>query len=128
VTYCRIRANNFDGASSTALYAIDSNLSVLVIINPHASGTLDTVGPLGVTTLGLNGFDISGRTGMAYASLVTGAIFEPALYTISLTTGEATLVGFPICGGAALRGLSVANIAVPVEPSTWGQIKEQFAR
>ncbi len=93
--------------------------------NPPNNGTLNTVGPLGINVVAANGFDVSGLTGIAYAALQLAGYPEWSLYTIDLTTGAATAIG-PICG-ERLEGLSVANGgALPVEPRTWGQIKQQF--
>jgi len=83
--------NSFAGAGATVLYDIDSGVDSLLIQNPPNSGTLNTVGPLGVDTNDLVGFDISGVTGRAYALLTTGG--GGSLYTIDLVTGAATLVG-----------------------------------
>ena len=80
-------SNNFAGATTTVLYDIDSNVDELLIQNPPNSGTLNTVGALGVDTNDDVGFDISGGTGTAYASLSNN------LYTINLQSGVATLIG-----------------------------------
>jgi hypothetical protein len=101
--------NNVAGGSTTTLYGIDSSLDVLVThTNPNA-GILATVGPLGIDTSSLSGFDISATTGVAYAALTVGGTSR--LYTINLATGAATLVG-TIGGGAQIRGL-----ALPVTPA-----------
>lgn len=96
--------------TTTTLYGIDAGVDALVIqgaTNPPGpnGGVLTTVGPLGVNTTGLAGFDIS-SSNAAYAILDTlnnGASFGAPgrLYTINLTTGAATLVA-PI-GGLASR-------------------------
>jgi hypothetical protein len=100
--------NSFPGATSTTLYDIDSNLDVLVIQNPPNDGTLVTVGPLGVDTTDLVGFDIQAGTGIAYASLTSpGAIFS-TFYTINLSTGETTAIG-NIAGTSQIR-----DIAIPI--------------
>jgi Domain of unknown function (DUF4394) len=80
-------SNNFAGATTTVLYDIDSNVDELLIQNPPNSGTLNTVGALGVDTNDDVGFDISGGTGTAYASLSNN------LYMINLQSGVATLIG-----------------------------------
>jgi hypothetical protein len=115
--------NNFSGASTTTLYAVDSNLNILVRqgslggspISPN-TGQLFTVGPLGFNTSDLVGFDISGSTGIAYASLTAPGGNFSQLFTINLSTGAATLVG-SIGGGVPLQGLTVLPTAVP-EPGT----------
>ncbi|MBL0129849.1 MAG: DUF4394 domain-containing protein [Chitinophagaceae bacterium] len=55
--------NNFAGAATTTLYAIDNFTSKLYIQNPPNNGTLVEVGSLGVTISGDNGFDIGGTSG-----------------------------------------------------------------
>ena len=125
--------SNFDGATSTRLYAIDPWLGVLVTEDPPGSGIITTVASLGGLggSLGgaVNGFDISGSTDIAYFA-TSGIVPEPVPCAINLKTGEAMgLRDLSVCsGGGPLSGLSVANSLTPVDPSTWGQIKSQFAR
>lgn len=96
--------NNFPGPPSTTLFNIDSNRDVLVTQNPPNSGTLNTVGALGVNVENTAGFDIVGAN-TAFAALTVGG--TTGLYTINLGTGAATLVG-PISGNVAIRGLTAA--------------------
>jgi hypothetical protein len=98
--------NNFAGATTTTLYAIDVNLGVLATINPPNTGVLNTVGALGVfPSLPFDvGFDIS-STGVAYAAIALPS-GPTQLYTINLTTGAATLVG-TLGAGGAIRGLAI---------------------
>ena len=111
-------SNNFAGAASTVLYAIDSVAGTLNIIsNPNAGGPINVVGSLG---LGMNlderiGFDISGLTGTAYASINIGGFTN--LYTINLDTGAASLVGSIGGPGNNFLGLTAAS-TIP-EPSTY---------
>ncbi|HEX8280805.1 MAG TPA: DUF4394 domain-containing protein [Chthoniobacterales bacterium] len=115
-------SNNFAGAASTVLYAIDSAAGTLgIITNPNAGGPITVVGSLGLGT-NLNeaiGFDISGSSGLAFASITTGGLSR--LYTINLATGAATLAssngGAIGTGTAPFLGLTAAT-AVP-EPSTY---------
>jgi hypothetical protein len=89
--------NNTAGAPSTTLFGIDSGLDVLVRqgsidgspLSPN-TGQLVTIGSLGVNGTGLVGFDVSGVTGIAYATLCSG--LACSFYTINLSTGAATLV------------------------------------
>lgn len=76
-------------ATTTTLYDIDYDRDVLVLQNPPNDGVLRTVGPLGVDTSAVVGFDVF-SPGVAYASLVVGG--SPGLYRINLSTGAATLV------------------------------------
>jgi Tol biopolymer transport system component len=98
--------NNFAGATSTTLYVIDSNRDILATQNPPNAGTLNTVGPLGVDTSAVVGFDITNPGGAALAVLTVGGASR--LYTINLATGAATLVG-NVGGGSNLRALAAAN-------------------
>lgn len=87
-------SNNVPGAASTTLYDIEAGNDVLVTQTPANSGLLFTKGPLGVDFGALAGFDISGGTGVAYASNVGGTLAPQSfLYTINLDTGAATLRG-----------------------------------
>jgi hypothetical protein len=102
--------NNFNGATTTTLYDIDSVRDILTTqgspngtpVSPN-TGQLFTVGALNVDTTPLVGFDIS-TGGTAFASLTPGG--TPALYTINLTSGAATLVG-NIGGGLQIRDIAV---------------------
>jgi hypothetical protein len=105
--------NSFSGAVVTELYGIDSNLDVLVTQEPPNAGTLNTDGPLGVDTSDAVGFDISGLTAQAYASLTTGGTTN--LYTINLDSGAATSVG-PIAGATSLGTETVVDISALVNP------------
>lgn len=113
--------NNFPGSTSTTLFAIDSNFDSLVRqgspgavpISPN-TGLLFTIGPLGVDTNEMVGFDIADYTNNAYASLTVGGVSQ--LYTINLGTGAATLLG-NIGGGEVIRGIAVANGPAPSSQS-----------
>jgi hypothetical protein len=116
--------NNFPGATTTTLYDIDSSLNILVTqgsiggtpVSPN-SGQLFSVGPLGFDTSDLVGFDISGPTGIAYASLTAPAGNFSQLFTINLNTGAATLVG-TVGGGVPLAGLAASPAAGPAAGAT----------
>jgi len=92
--------SNIFGATTTTLYGIDSTLDLLVQQNPANSGTLLTVGSLGLNAPSLLGFDISDRTGIAYAA------WASSLYTINLASGSASLVGQIGNGNQEIRGLA----------------------
>ena len=109
--------NNFAGAISTTLYDIDSVTDQLYTQNPPNSGLLNLVGSLGFNTSDLVGFDISGLSGTAFASLTAPGGNFSQLFTINLGTGAATLIG-SIGGGVPLSSLSAQPGAVP-EPATW---------
>src|SRR5262249_25604767 len=107
----------FAGAGSTTLYGIDSALNTLVLQGSPASGNLTTLGALGFDTSDLVGFDVSGSSGIAYASLTApGAANFSQLFTIDLSSAAATLVrsiGVNSAFNAPLRGLA-APIGAPV--------------
>ena len=110
-------SNNVAGASTTTLYSIDSASGTLGIISvPNSGGPINTVGSLGLgTNLNENiGFDISGLTAVAYASINVGGAAR--LYTINLANGTATLVGNIGNGSLQYLGLTAAT-AIP-EPSS----------
>lgn len=114
--------NNFNGTAVTTLFGIDSNRDVLVmqggpngVPSPNAGG-LTTIGAgLGFDTSDLVGFDISGTTGVAFASLVSPTGGAAQLFTINLTTGAASLVG-TIGTGLTLTGLAAGVGAAPTVP------------
>jgi hypothetical protein len=116
--------NNFDGAALTTLFAIDSSRDVLVMQGgPNGSpspngGVLTTIGAgLGFNTSDLVGFDVSGTSGVAFASLTPSTGGASELFTINLTTGGASLFG-TIGSGLTLTGLA-ANVGTPVpEPAS----------
>jgi trimeric autotransporter adhesin len=106
--------NNFAGTNVTTLYEIDSNLNALVTqgsvggapIGPN-TGQLLTVGPLGVDTTDLVGFDIAPVTNAAFASLTPTGSRTSNLYSINLTTGAARMIA-PIGGGRLIRDIAFA--------------------
>jgi Domain of unknown function (DUF4394)/PEP-CTERM motif len=112
--------NNFAGATTTTLFAIDANLDVLATQNPPNAGTMNTVGALGFNTSDLVGFDISPLTGVSFASLTAPAGGTSQLFTINLGNGAATLVG-TVGLNVTLADISVAATPVP-EPETYALI------
>ena len=105
--------NSFAGAGSTELYSIDSGLDILATQNPPNNGTQATDGPLGFDTSDNVGFDISGPTGVAFASLTFAATTN--LYTINLDSGAATSVGL-IATPVILGTETVDDISAAVLP------------
>lgn len=94
-------SNNYNGATSTTLYDIDTNSDTLYVQNPPNNGTLTSVGALGQAVGPLSGFDID-STGIAYAVLNAGGASD--LWTIDLTSGAASSLGST---GTLLDGLAV---------------------
>jgi hypothetical protein len=121
-------ANNVPGGIGgvTTLFDIDFGTDTLMTqgsangapISPN-TGTLILVGALGVNTGPLIGFDISGNTGAAFASLTPVGAAGSSLYSINLDTGAATLIGAIGPGNISVQGMSVlpAPQSVP-EPSS----------
>ncbi|QMW24309.1 DUF4394 domain-containing protein [Sandaracinobacteroides saxicola] len=103
--------NNVVGATQTTLYVIDSGRGSLAIqgsllgapVSPNI-GTLTTVGALGVNTSDRVGFDISAQ-GQALATLTDPTTGVTSLYSVNLSTGQATLVG-ALVGNTGYTGLS----------------------
>ncbi|WP_462222461.1 DUF4394 domain-containing protein [Ferruginibacter sp.] len=86
--------NNFAGATATTLFVIDPSTDKLYTQTPPNNGTLVEVGALGINVETDNGFDIGGRTNLAYALLTVGTTTK--IYSINLSTGAATSVAdFP---------------------------------
>lgn len=88
--------NNFVGAATSQLHALDTDLDVLVK-QANNAGTLNTVGSLGFDFSPVGGFDISGRTGMAFAiSTEMGGrddLGMSTLMSIDLVTGATNWMG-----------------------------------
>ncbi len=117
--------NNFAGALSTVLYAIDAVSGGLVrSTNPNGglyTGTNlmgDPFQPLGFrfTLQNAIGFDISGLSGRAFASV------DSLFWEVDLMTGAATSLG--IVGAGPIRSIATAG-AVP-EPGTWAMLIAGF--
>lgn len=109
--------NNVVGSMMTQQYGIDAGLGVLVTV-ANNDGFLETVGSLGAGGIGLTdevAFDISGDTGIAYASLQTAGGLSQ-LFTVDLDTGAATFGGV-VGTGATVRDFTIIPTAVP-EPSS----------
>ena len=111
------------GATATTLFAIDQNTSQLAMVggvdgSPSANGGIVTdLGALGFTLHASNdgGFDI-GPDGVARAGLTDGADNLTRLYTINLTTGQATAVGTIADGGIEVRSLAILPDPPPAAP------------
>jgi hypothetical protein len=101
--------NNFAGATSTTLFAIDTNLDVLVRQDPPNNGVLNTIGSLGIDAGTVLGFDVRsvGGNETALAAIEVGGV--SGLYNINLTTGQASIVG-QIGDGQGIKGLALTLI------------------
>jgi uncharacterized protein (TIGR03437 family) len=118
--------NSFSGATTTSLYGIDSSLNILVRQGDQGgaptspnTGQLVTIGPLGVDTDEMVGFDIfdiapplasdqvaPGDGGLA--SLTSPGATTSSLYWIDLPTGTATLIS-EIGGGERIRDIAIVT-------------------
>jgi hypothetical protein len=114
--------NNFGGAAQSTLYSVDFSRDVLVRqggingVPSPSGGQLTTIGPIGLNFTEDVGFDISGVTGTAYASL--SSVVGPqdpssSLYSVNLATGESVRVG-SIGPGGGVAAFVTRDIAVPV--------------
>ncbi len=102
---------NFGGATQTTMFGIDSSLDILVTqgsvnANPTSpnSGSLLTVGALGVDTGDLAGFDITAFGGAFLALTPTGGS-SSTLYSVNTSTGATTSLG--AIGGGAVRDVVI---------------------
>lgn len=105
--------NSFPGSTATTLYDIDEALSILTIQNPPNDGVLNTVG--NTTGLTLNSsnalvdldiyFDRTALTNQAFLSANPNGQATSNLYTLTLGSGNASLVG-AIGLGVAVRDIS----------------------
>jgi hypothetical protein len=108
--------NDSDPTTPTTLYAISSTTGQLVRIGgidgaPSANGGVVT--PIGSVGLGTSldgriGFDVSGLTGAAYATITVGGV--SALYTIDLATGAASHVGTIGNGATPYLGATASGV------------------
>ncbi|HEY0006704.1 MAG TPA: DUF4394 domain-containing protein [Pyrinomonadaceae bacterium] len=85
--------NNIAGAQTTTLFDLDSVLDILATQNPPNSGTLNTIGAMGIDASSLLGFDIAARDNSGFASVIVTGGTTSSLYRIDLSNGAATLVG-----------------------------------
>jgi hypothetical protein len=115
--------NPVAGATTTTLYALNQTTNSLAIIggligNPSPNGGVVTdIGPTGVTFAGSpTALDIA-TTNEAFAVLrpVSGAT---SLYSISLTTGTATLVGAVGDGTLVVDDIAVVDPGLTLSPPT----------
>ncbi|MEG4575195.1 DUF4394 domain-containing protein [Microcoleus sp. N3A4] len=101
--------NNFAGATSTTLFAIDTNLDVLVRQDPPNNGVLNTIGSLGIDAGTVLGFDVRSVGGNETALAAIEVAGVSSLYNINLTTGRASIVG-QIGDGRSIKGLALTLI------------------
>jgi hypothetical protein len=113
--------NSYIGSTATLLYNLDEANSRLVTQNPPNNGTLNTVGPLGVSisdmfqTADLDiYFNAATGQNTAYLSVLTASIAtstaSSTLYTVNLNTGAATPVG--TLGTSSAAGITDIAFAI----------------
>ena len=110
--------NSFAGTTSTDLFDLEANDSVVARQSPPNDGTLVNVGALGVVLNGQAAVDIAGgANGLVLAAIRAGATGPFSLYSFSLTTGAATRygsatgdAGLSVIGGPS--GPAVRDIAI----------------
>ena len=117
--------NDTDPATGTALFYLGATTpnTTFTTSNPNG-GVLSTVGAMGTTSSQNVGFDISGLSEIAFASLQSPTGGGSSLYEINLGTGAATLIG-SIDTGMVLRGIAASpavNTSTVPEPGTLSAI------
>ena len=106
-------SSSFADARSTVLYDLDAANAVLAQKIPPNDGTLVNVGALSVPFSSTAAMDIAGgANGSVLVALRTGAAGPYTLYTVSLTTGAATL--FRNTTGDATHSLIGGGAGPPV--------------
>lgn len=80
--------NNFSMSTATTLYVLDSQTNMMYKQIPPNDGVLVPVGAIGVDFDAENGFDIGGKSNMAFGLLKANSM--TAVYSFNLTTGAAT--------------------------------------
>ena len=119
-------SNNVAGASVTTLYALDPVVDRLRTVgglngipSPNLGQVFDVgaLAPFAPFIGNAMGFDISGATGVAYASFLLDLSSIASVFTVDLATGGTTLLG--ASGAGLLRDISVApGLAVVPEPAS----------
>ena len=110
--------NNVNGAATTALYSLDSDLDALILhSNGPAFSTLNTVASL---TLGGNPFDLGELAGFDIATDGIAYVSNnDELYSLDLTTGALTSIGSIFPFGLSFQGIAVGDaVAAVPEPSS----------
>jgi hypothetical protein len=115
--------NNLPGVApfTSAVYGIDSNLDMLVLLTGGGLGAPNSVvaiGPLSqngvnLNTTGAAGLDIQGYTDTAFATLTQGT--ASALYTVDTDDGNIRKVGTAIGANLPVKGLAL----VPQQPTNF---------
>ncbi|MBL8900052.1 MAG: DUF4394 domain-containing protein [Planctomycetes bacterium] len=112
--------NSVPGATTTRLLGLDSNVDALLLQDPPNAGGLGTIGLLGINTSAIAAFDISGKTGEAWAALTTpGVGISASIFArIDINTGAAQ---FLATAGIAEPLIGISFVPPGVAPSFGGQ-------
>lgn len=124
-------SGSYRGSNLTSLYAIDNSLGSLATTFIPALGALRTVGALGVAVDGINQttdldiyYDSNTGRDTGYLSLYSFSsstfLITSRLYTVDLTSGNATPVGQ--LGTASSAGITNITLALPMLPPITGQL------
>jgi hypothetical protein len=112
--------NSVPGATTTRLLALDSAVDALLLQDPPNAGVLSTIGLLGINTSSIAAFDISGRTGEAWAALTTPGVGVTAsvFARVDLMSGAAQFVA---TAGIGEPLVGISFVPPGVAPSFGGQ-------
>jgi len=116
-------SNNSLGATTSTLYGVEGGGDAALVTVDAATGTLRTVGLLGILSSSGVGFDISGVTGTAYFATSNNTPPPPAnrFYALDVQTGQATLIGtFGNVGGGVILDVAAAAAEPVPEGNTSG--------
>ena len=102
--------NDFAGAATTTLYAIDERTDSLATIDPPNNGTVTTVGPLGIYGGPSSSLDIYGPANLAFAALTNEGVWT-IFCSVDLASGQATLIG-PVDHYTNLRAMAIVPTRV----------------
>jgi hypothetical protein len=103
--------NTFD-ASTSELFGIDTGRDTLVRFNDPNAGTWSSIGALNFDATELGGFDVSGASGTAFATMVNAGQSRSTFGTINTTTGAFTPIN-EVGGGAIITGMTVLPVVIP---------------
>ena len=95
--------NNFAGATTTTLFAIDAMTKKLYMQNPPNNGTLVFVGDIAATISDANGFDIGSTSGKAFAMFGDETMVR--LYQVNL--GNAQMTNMTTINMSGVRGFTL---------------------
>jgi len=105
-------SNNTFDSTNTQLFAIDTGRDQLVRFTDPNAGTWTNVGGLNFDATELGGFDVSGSTGTAFATMVNAGQSRSTFGTINTTTGGFTPID-EVGGGAIITGMTVVPTVIP---------------